>query len=511
MTTKIFGPPGTGKTTRLLKEMESAFIDGVTPSEVGFFSFTNQAAMEARTRAMNKFPQFPHKDFHSFRTLHSLAYRLLGGAKSKPCMNFYDWKNFSKVVGFPMTGNASRLWDDTPNRDNITKGDRLRAWVDLARLKGVSLEEIWKKASIDNIGIFELRHFSKTLENFKKANGVLDFCDMLEMATNVEEFPKFKVLFIDEAQDLSALQWNFVDRLVYNAERTFVAGDDDQAIFTWAGADVERFKGFPGEHEVLGITYRLPQVIHNLAQTMRKRITGSVPKTWRSKIIHGSVKYHNRFNTSSINLREGTWLLLVRNNSMLQPLADALKKEGHFFESRGEIGLPRGVVLAIHSWERLRNGKSISMSDAVNMYEFMRAHRGVKMGGKTDLKKAEGELTLERLEAEFGLLRTKEDIWHVALDLLPRETANYIIHCLKNGEKILREPRIRLTTIHGAKGSEADNVFIFTDMSRKTNDTYRKNVADEFRVWYVAVTRAKQNLHICHPQTLCCFSPLLSL
>src|SRR5579862_1483987 len=106
MTTKIFGPPGTGKTTRLLKEMELAMKDGVVPKEIGFFSFTNQAAHEARTRAMNKFPQFPHKDFQSFRTLHSLAYRLLGGSQIKPCMNHYDWKNFARLVGFPMTGNA---------------------------------------------------------------------------------------------------------------------------------------------------------------------------------------------------------------------------------------------------------------------------------------------------------------------------------------------------------------------------------------------------------------------
>jgi ATP-dependent exoDNAse (exonuclease V) beta subunit len=56
-----------------------------------------------------------------------------------------------------------------------------------------------------------------------------------------ENHNKFKVLFIDEAQDLSLLQWEMVRKIWGEAEKTYIAGDDDQAIFKWAGADVDHF------------------------------------------------------------------------------------------------------------------------------------------------------------------------------------------------------------------------------------------------------------------------------
>ena len=48
-------------------------------------------------------------------------------------------------------------------------------------------------------------------------------------------------MFIDEAQDLSLLQWEMVRKIWSRAEKTYIAGDDDQAIFKWAGADVDHF------------------------------------------------------------------------------------------------------------------------------------------------------------------------------------------------------------------------------------------------------------------------------
>ena len=53
--------------------------------------------------------------------------------------------------------------------------------------------------------------------------------------------PKFDVIFIDEAQDLSLMQWDMTKNIWNKTEDTFIAGDDDQAIFKWAGADVDSF------------------------------------------------------------------------------------------------------------------------------------------------------------------------------------------------------------------------------------------------------------------------------
>ena len=46
---RYFGPPGTGKTTTLINQVEKALAAGVLPNQIGFFSFTRKAAEEELT------------------------------------------------------------------------------------------------------------------------------------------------------------------------------------------------------------------------------------------------------------------------------------------------------------------------------------------------------------------------------------------------------------------------------------------------------------------------------
>ena len=78
---------------------------------------------------------------------------------------------------------------------------------------------------------------------------------------------------------------------------------------------------------------------------------------------------------------------------------------------------------------------------------------------------------------------------------------SYILSMLRLGEKITKKPRITLSTIHSAKGGEADNVVLMTDMPHRTWRAYEKDPDDDTRVFYVGLTRAKQNLHIVQPVT----------
>ena len=77
---------------------------------------------------------------------------------------------------------------------------------------------------------------AEELKKFKEEKGLRDFTDLLEDFIDGDVNNKFKVLFIDEAQDLSLLQWDMVRKIWSRAEKTYIAGDDDQAIFKWAGA-----------------------------------------------------------------------------------------------------------------------------------------------------------------------------------------------------------------------------------------------------------------------------------
>jgi superfamily I DNA/RNA helicase len=102
-------------------------------------------------------------------------------------------------------------------------------------------------------------------ENFKLENNLADFNDVVFSVAKdefpEEKIPTFELLIIDEAQDLSALQWDVVTKLSKKAKETILAGDDDQAIMVSFGAAPKLFIEFPTSlpDEVLSTSWRLPK------------------------------------------------------------------------------------------------------------------------------------------------------------------------------------------------------------------------------------------------------------
>ena len=79
---KILGPPGTGKTTKLIKYVKTFVKLGTPIDKIGYFAFTKKAAEEAVDRMLDAYPRLQKKDLKHFRTLHSLAFTQLGMKKS---------------------------------------------------------------------------------------------------------------------------------------------------------------------------------------------------------------------------------------------------------------------------------------------------------------------------------------------------------------------------------------------------------------------------------------------
>ena len=89
------------------------------------------------------------------------------------------------------------------------------------------------------------------LENGQRTADRLDFTDMVEKFISDAGNLPIKVLMVDEAQDLTPLQWDMVVKIAKHVWRVYIAGDDDQAIYEWNGAEVEYFQNFPGRNVIL--------------------------------------------------------------------------------------------------------------------------------------------------------------------------------------------------------------------------------------------------------------------
>jgi DNA helicase-2/ATP-dependent DNA helicase PcrA len=143
------------------------------------------------------------------------------------------------------------------------------------------------------------------------------------------------------------------------------------------------------------------------------------------------------------------------------------------------------------------------------MYVMMNMKHGeglpnVKMGFKKlggFGEDSELPLSMRDLIQHGGLLADTKKIWHEALDRLPTDEMAYMLAARRRGEKLRSSPRVRLSTIHSAKGAEADHVVLMTEMAWRTAKEAEQNPDDERRVWYVGVTRARQRLSIVSSQT----------
>lgn len=494
----ILGPPGTGKTTQLLKLVDQCLEAGILPNEICFVSFTRKAAVEAINRAAEKFSK-PHHEFPYFKTLHSLAFKQMGMQRSQ-VMGFGNYIDVARLLGFSISG---RGMSEDGTFAGFEKGDRLLFTENLARVQCVDMKTLWETMPDEDLDLLELEQLRDTLVEYKRINAKMDFTDMIAEFNWLKPIPNFKILIVDEAQDLSRIQWQMVDVLADHAEEVYVAGDDDQAIFRWAGADTDYWINLPGSVRVLDQSYRVPAKIAEVANNVIVRCSRRRDKAWKPREELGEVNYI--YGVENLDLSQGTWLLLARNGYLLEKYEAYCTMQGYLFDSPNGNRLRGPAWEAVRIWERLRAGKEVVVGDCVKVYEFLSVKERVRYGSKGKLIKLEKDhpqtmLKLEDLKRDWGLLN--DSIWHEALDRLSTEDREYFLAALRNGEKVGREPRIKIATIHSVKGGEAENVCVMTDMAMRTWQEMQQNPDDEARVWYVAVTRAKQRLFIIQPQTM---------
>jgi|TARA_R100000315_G_scaffold62508_1_gene44629 DNA helicase-2/ATP-dependent DNA helicase PcrA len=491
----ILGPPGTGKTESSIRTVEGFLERGVSPSLIGYFAFTRRANTEAKHRAMTRF-NLSADDLPYFRTLHSLAYSQLGITRSQ----IMTRKHYDEVSKWLKIGSFFARESDLGPFKDIGYGDKFLELINMARITQIPLRDIYNSSRVRYKADWRLVDYvDRGLRHYKNTYHLLDYTDMLAQFINADLAPRLEVVIIDEAQDLSALQWKMVYLLANKAQYVFIAGDDDQAIYRWAGADVEKFLQLQGNISVLTKSYRIPAKHHRISQRLIQKITNRHNKEFSPRDDEGSLQWHRH--SEQVDLTEGPWLLLSRTTKGANQLEEEVRQRGHLYTYESSRSSDSKALQAVILWEKLRKGRKLPTEDVRKIYAQMLLHKQIQYGYKTLPNiNEEGFYSLQDLQADYGLLT--EAPWDDALGKISNRDKRYISACLRKGEDLTKDPRITISTIHRAKGAQAENVLLLTDTTGRSNSQWRFSETekdDEARVFYVGLTRAKQALHLIHP------------
>jgi superfamily I DNA/RNA helicase len=505
---KIFGPPGTGKTTRLIKIVEKHLRLGVQPFEMVYVSFTNKAIDEAVDRVVKKFKQYKEDDFSNFRTIHSFCKRQFSGLPvldpRTDMLKFHtDW------------GTISANFSEEDANQKVFNNWSLRIY-DKARNMLVDPIDLYKAEPIKKVRLNQFTDIIRNYKKFKKDNK-MDFTDMVEKYVKEVNPPSYKVFIVDEAQDLTPLQWLFVEKVAKQAKRVYLAGDDDQAIYEWNGAKVRCFLDFPGNIFVLNKSYRLNETILEFSKEILQFIPERQEKNFYSvNKDQGTIHTYSRFSEIPFDSLKGTWFILGRVGDNVEELKEYARAKGLYFQDmKGNKSFNINKWNAISHWNKLTAGETITREEVGILYDFIEE---IKKGWRKVDNKAWDKvhpnqpLDLEYLKKECGLETSHKDWWKVLNRKFTTRDLDYFENMIKRNIQFNENAKIIIDTIHSVKGGEADNVLLYEKSNWPSNFATKNNREKmaEARVWYTGITRSKKSLHILSTDHTY-FFPLVSL
>lgn len=508
----IIAGAGTGKTRTITHRIAHALENGITePSRTLALTFTARAAAELRLRlATLGFPGVQAHTFHSsaWRQLQFFWNEAIGG---KP---FRILAQKSELIGEALS-TVGRSKSGLSIREIATE-------IEWAKGQEIAPEDYARNAqerarvSPHGLTFQEIAEVYRTYDGLKHEQGQLDFEDILLLLVGILEEQnsiidrvrsQYRYFTVDEYQDVSPLQERLLNLWLGNRKEICVVGDPDQSIFSFAGSSNQYLLGFTKRYPDAQVfrldrNYRSTSQIVNVANKVMDRelisVRGkgevNVRLTSHSNEVVESEKIVARISElikSGVDSRDIA--VLFRRNDQLQDFAQTL--------------LTAGIPVNIIGYSQ---GQRPFFYDG-KIKEAIRLIRGAAIANESSLEGIDlvGQVIAilsaigwhpERTTGDDARLRLVEFVAQLQ-ERMPAATLRDLINEFDERERSNVEPEVIgvvLTSIHSAKGLEWSHVFIprlregvIPISHAMTSDEL---LAEERRLFYVAVTRAKDSL-----------------
>ncbi|MDL5361800.1 UvrD-helicase domain-containing protein [Halalkalicoccus sp. NIPERK01] len=563
--TRLFGGPGSGKTTALLDRVEEILDGGeVAVNDVLVVSYTRAAAAEIRERLAERLEISPRSLQGNVCTMHAKAYELLDlsrgdvvGEKQKKefCesygLEFEDEYSGagrrtarSTTLGNKIIATSQWLqrtnrevgdWYDVPFQWNDEEV-RLPPEIDERSLSGNKYTPTWPSDD-DRVDIPEA---IRAWRAYKGEEGLVGFADMLERVKQRSLVPNVDYLVIDEFQDITTLQYAVYEEWKPHMRGVLIAGDDDQVVYAWQGADPNLLLDAEVDEDVvLPNSYRLPSRILDVVNREVRHIEKRQEKDLNPRKEGGKVEA----------VESPSMLDLVRNvratvaetpDETVMVLFRARYQMFQFLDEFISEGMPFRVLTDQRMWtdrlqqfisavEKIDAGEEIDGLEARRLADML-ADSAFSTNDRDDLfteiderKEAAGVDNVAEITVDPATIREYAPFVPdpVSAADMSRKITSFQRKSVKayfaTGTYEGADPeRVRIGTIHSAKGREADHVFVATDLTEKvveqmaaTIEQEQVPIEEEFtrttspvpmltdnerRVFYVGMSRARERL-----------------
>lgn len=442
----IHGPPGAGKTRRI-QQLAVTAAKQFGPEAIGATTFTRAAAAELRGRIGATLgvtdPTRVRKIAPFIGTIHSLAWQAIGrpeivthGHLRQFARDVNSNANFRVIDFNPVNGDALQLQEVSADMTEVELMATLYAGA-RHRHPGCVNDETIRELLPDNLppGVtFErLIRLITDYAEWKQSYGVVDFEDVLEEG-RLHTLP-VRVLICDEAQDNTPLLWSVVDAWADSVHTLVVAGDPYQSIYLFAGADPRLLRDRGGDWLHLRDAHRFD---HRSAEYAKEILRNG---GWTTDRDH---EFHTSWRGVGDSPEDGSTFYLARTHALLYPIEARLQQDGTpYGKLRGKA--PLGMKIA-EEYKEIQLGSRVKHT-------------------KDALKFGERYLPyLERVWNAHGIAA------------------------------FTKPPKINLSTIHGAKGREADEVHLVRSWGILPARNMRQNPTEEACVAYVGASRHRKRL-----------------
>ena len=314
------------------------------------------------------------------------------------------------------------------------------------------------------------------LDECKKQTNEIDFDDMIWLPlVNNYPLPQFDILFVDEAQDFNEMQRQLVLACTENG-RCIIVGDKNQAIYGFRGADSGSMAIFENQLKARGNT------VNSFGLTL----------TWRcpKSVVAEANRYVKDFNcldtaedgqvhvNAYLNPQKGDMVLCRYNAPLVSAFYDLITQgKSAYILGRD---MHKGLVNYV---------KKITKHNNMSSEEFMNLLT-------IDFRVNHAKLIDADKQNQANTLSDKFEC--VKIFASKADTVGGIIAEIERLFNSKTKGDIQLSTVHKAKGLEADNVFILA--TERMPHPKASNMQEERNICYVAITRAKKNLYYCGPR-----------